>query len=412
MKLFWKNEVIKNKSFNPCIISTPIYRTRKLPSIPDFFAPTKAGIPGSNNINVFKILLLLLVFTSFIHPQRIKDIATISGNNYEQVIGYGLVVGLAGTGDSYRTQFTMQSITSMLKRFGITVPQTDVKTRNVAAVMVTANINSNFKPGAKFDVTVSSMGDATSLLGGTLLLTPLSAIDGNVYAFAQGSMSVGGYDYKTSTGNRVAKNQTLAGRVPQGGVVKEAIVGKLPNDKIVSVYLRMPDLTTSNNVANSINAKFGDSAAISIDASEIKVSVPSERQKNIVGFLAELEVLNVQTDYVAKVVLNERTGTVVAGSNVMIKPVSITHGSLNITIENYPIVSQPGAFSNGTTAVVNNFIPSVTRDSTNTIAILGASNVQEVASALNSLKVSSEEIIAIFQALKEAGALIAELVII
>ena len=183
-------------------------------------------------------------------------------------------------------------------------------------------------------------------------------------------------------------------------------------DRQISVYLRMPDLTTSSNVAKSINTAFGDSAATSIDASEIRVNIPTDRQTNVVGFLAELEALTVQTDYVAKVVLNERTGTVVAGTNVQIKPVSITHGSLNITIENYPIVSQPGPFSNGTTAVVNNLVPYAQQDSTNTIAISGASNVQEVASALNSLKVSPKEIIAIFQALKEAGALIAELVII
>jgi flagellar P-ring protein precursor FlgI len=359
-----------------------------------------------------QIIIALFLLSSFIYSQRIKDIATISGDNSEQVIGYGLVVGLAGTGDSYRTQFTMQSITSMLKRFGITVPQTDVKTRNVAAVMVTANLNSNYKTGAKFDVTVSSMGDATSLLGGTLLLTPLSSIAGEVYAFAQGPLSIGGYDYNTASGNRVAKNHSLAGRVPQGGVMKESLENEIVVDQQISVYLRMPDLTTSNNVAKSINAQFGDSAAIPIDASEIRVNIPTDRQTNVVNFLAELEVLNVETDYSAKVVLNERTGTVVAGTNVQIKPVSITHGSLNITIENYPIVSQPEAFSYGKTAVVNNYVPYAWQDSTNTIAITGASNVQEVASALNSLKVTPKEIIAIFQALKEAGALIAELVII
>lgn len=362
--------------------------------------------------SISSLFILLVVLSSLTFSQRIKDIATISGDNAEQVIGYGLVVGLAGTGDSYRTQFTMQSITSMLKRFGITVPQTDVKTRNVAAVMVTANLSSNYKPGAKFDVTVSSMGDATSLLGGTLLLTPLSGIAGEVYAFAQGSISIGGYDFNTSTGSRVSKNHSLAGRVPQGGVMKETIESEIVTNQQISVYLRMPDLTTSNNVAQSINTKFGDSVATSIDASEIRVNVPTDRQTSIVSFLAELEALTVETDYVAKVVLNERTGTVVAGTNVQIKPVSITHGSLNITIENYPIVSQPGAFSNGNTAVVNNLIPYAQQDSTNTIAISGASNVQEVASALNSLKVSPKEIIAIFQALKEAGALIAELVII
>lgn len=360
---------------------------------------------------LYKALIIFFIVSVFVYPQRIKDIATISGDNSEQVIGYGLVVGLAGTGDSYRTQFTMQSITSMLKRFGITVPQTDVKTRNVAAVMVTASLNSSYKPGAKFDVTVSSMGDATSLLGGTLLLTPLSGISGEVFALAQGSISIGGYDFNTSTGSRILKNHSLAGRVPQGGIVK----GSIPTQNVtsqVSVYLRMPDLTTSNNVAKSINANFNDSIATPLDASEIKVKVPTNRQANIVNFLSELEVLQVQTDYMAKVVLNERTGTVVAGANVQIKPVSITHGSLNITIENYPIVSQPGAFSNGTTAIVNNLIPYVTQDSTNTIAISGASNVQEVAGALNSLKVTPKEIIAIFQAIKEAGALIGELVII
>lgn len=362
--------------------------------------------------NLSKVLILVLSLTAFNYSQRIKDIATISGDNQEQVIGYGLVVGLAGTGDTYRTQFTMQSITSMLKRFGITVPQTDVKTRNVAAVMVTANLNSNYKPGAKFDVTVSSMGDASSLLGGTLLMTPLSGISGDVYAFAQGPLSIGGFDYKTSTGNRVAKNHSLAGRVPQGGILKNPVIAPIVTNKQVSVFLRQPDLTTSSNVAQSINTAFGDSAATAIDASEIRVNIPTDRQTNYIGFLAELEALTVQTDYVAKVVLNERTGTVVAGTNVQIKPVSITHGSLNITIENYPIVSQPGPFSNGTTAVVNNLIPYAIQDSTNTIAISGASNVQEVASALNSLKVSPKEIIAIFQALKEAGALIAELVII
>lgn len=357
-------------------------------------------------------LILFILFSAVTNGQRIKDICTISGDNSEQIIGYGLVVGLAGTGDSYRTHFTMQSITSMLKRFGITVPQTDVKTRNAAAVMVVANLSSSAKTGSKFDITVSSLGDATSLLGGTLLLTPLSGISGEVYAFGQGPISIGGYDFNTPTGSRVVKNHSLTGRVPQGGVLKESLPQSPMSRQIVSIFLKTPDLTTSNNISVAINSQFGDSAAISIDASEVRINVPQERQKDIVGFLAELESLNVQTDYIAKVVLNERTGTVVSGNNVIIKPVSITHGSLNLTIRNYPIVSQPGAFSNGTTAVVDNFIPTISQDSTNTVAIQGASNVQEVAAALNSLKVSPKEVIAIFQALKEAGALIAELVII
>lgn len=361
-----------------------------------------------------KILLTLFIIFSLCNlsfAQRIKDIAYLNSDHTEQVIGYGIVVGLAGTGDSYRTQFTMQSITSMLKRFGITVPQTDVRTRNVAAVMVTANLQHNFKPGFKFDVIVSSLGDASSLLGGTLLMTPLSAMDGDVYAFAQGPISIGGYDFNTYTGNRIAKNHALTGRVPLGGVLKNEIPQNTVTNNQLSLFLKMPDITTSNNIMKTINARFGDNTASAVDASEIKVRVPGDRSNDVIGFLSELESLPVETDYVAKVILNERTGTIVSGNNVQIKPVSITHGSLNITIRNYPIVSQPGAFSSGTTAIVNNAIPFVSQDSTNSVAIQGATNVQEVAAALNSLKVSPKDIIAIFQALKEAGALVAELVI-
>lgn len=357
------------------------------------------------------ILILILSLCSIVYAQRIKDIAYLNSDHTEQVIGYGIVVGLAGTGDSYRTQFTMQSITSMLKRFGITVPQTDVRTRNVAAVMVTANLQHNFKPGFKFDVIVSSLGDASSLLGGTLLMTPLSAMDGEVYAFAQGPISIGGYDFNTYTGNRIAKNHALTGRVPLGGVLKNEIPQNTVTNNQLSLFLKMPDITTSNNIMRTINTRFGDNTATAVDASEIKVRVPADRNNDVIGFLSELELLPVETDYVAKVILNERTGTIVSGNNVQIKPVSITHGSLNITIRNYPIVSQPGAFSSGTTAIVNNAIPFVSQDSTNSIAIQGATNVQEVAAALNSLKVSPKDIIAIFQALKEAGALVAELVI-
>jgi flagellar P-ring protein precursor FlgI len=359
-----------------------------------------------------KIFTLLTILFSTVNGQRIKDIAYIAGDDAEQIIGYGIVVGLAGTGDSHRAQFTIQSITSMLKRFGITVPQTDIKTKNVAAVMVTATLNSYLKPGAKFDVTVSSLGDAVSLLGGTLLMTPMSGMSGFVYGYAQGPMSVGGFDFNTPTGNRIGKNHTLAGRVPQGGILKEALPLISQNTEEVNLFLKSPDLTTSNNVTNAINAKFGNDVAKSVDASEIRINVPLANQNNIVNFLSELEGLSVETDYLAKVVLNEKTGTVVAGSSVVIKAVTISHGSLNIAIRSNPIISQPGAFSRGNTEVFNNLIPYATQDSSRAIAIEGASNVQEVAAALNSLKVSPKDIIAIFQALKEAGALIAELVII
>ncbi len=356
--------------------------------------------------------VIILSFNSLIFAQRIKDIAYLKNDNSEQIIGYGLVVGLSGSGDSYRSSFTVQSISSMLKRFGITVPQTDLKTKNVAAVMVTATLDSYLKEGANFDVTVSSLGDATSLQGGTLLMTPLSGMDGTVYGLAQGPLSVGGYDFRTPTGNRVSRNHSLAGRVPRGGVLKASLETAALSKTNLSIFLKEPDLTTANNISVAINGAFGDSTSTAIDAAQINIKVPSDRQNNIVGFLAQLEGLNVATDYAAKVVLNERTGTVVAGYNVKIQPVTISHGNLNLTIRSYPIISQPGAFSNGTTAVFNNIIPYASQDSTSAIAIQGASNVQEVAAALNSLKVAPKDIISIFQALKEAGALIGELVII
>jgi flagellar P-ring protein precursor FlgI len=329
------------------------------------------------------VIVTLIFFVSLqTSAQRIKDIAFLEGEFSEQVIGYGLVVGLAGTGDTYRSEFTIQSITSMLKRFGITVPQTDLRTKNVAAVMVTATLNSYLKPGAKFDVVVSSMGDAKSLNGGTLLMTPISGMNGTVYGFAQGPISIGGYDYSTPTGNRIVKNHALAGRVPYGGVVKTPIVQSTEFAQDIRIYLKDPDMQTSTNVTNAINTKFGNSIARALDASEVSVQIPQERAEDVVSFLAELEALTVDTDVAAKVVLNERTGTVVSGSSVVIQPVSITHGSLNITIRSNPIISQPGAFSRGTTEIFNNLIPYAQQDSTKTIAIDKASNVQEVAAAL------------------------------
>lgn len=367
------------------------------------------GNKMKNKIIIAALLFILLFDAS--KAQRIKDVAYINGSGSEQIIGYGLVVGLASTGDSYRSSFTVQSIASMLKRFGVTVPQTDLKTRNVAAVIVTATLNTSLKSGAEFDVVVSSMGDATSLQGGTLLMTPLSGINGRVYGFAQGPISVGGYDINTPTGNRASKNHTLAGRIPRGGSLKESINIEQNSFEEIAVFLKDPDLTTSNNIMLAINSKFGENSAKAIDAAEILIVVPTDRQNNIVAFLAELENLEIQVDKIAKVVLNERTGTIVAGSNVKILPVSITHGSLNIQIRSYPTISQPNAFGRGNTVLFNNLVPSVYQDSTNTVAIQGATNVQEVASALNSLKVSPRDIISIFQALKEAGALVAELVI-
>lgn len=361
-----------------------------------------------------KILFIILIsgMLSFTNAQRIKDIAYIKGSMKEQLIGYGLVVGLAGTGDSYRSSFTIQSVTSMLKRFGITVPDVNLRMRNVAAVMVTASVDNYLRNGSEFDIVVSSMGDATSLLGGTLLLTPLSGKDGNVYATAQGPVSVGGYDIYTASGDRMAKNHSASGRVPNGAIMQQEFADKNTNANELSIVLKSPDYTTANNITQAINNQFGSGTATSLGPSEINVKVPPNNQNDLTNFIAELEKLQVQIDMIAKVVLNERTGTVVAGQNVRISPVSISHGNLRINIRSYPIVSQPNSFSQGETIFFNQLEPTVESDSNNVVTINGASNVQEITAALNSLKVSPRDIIAIFQALKEAGALVAELIII
>ena len=364
-------------------------------------------------MKALKILLFLLLVSNLIYAQRIKDIAYFKGISSEQLIGYGLVVGLSGTGDSHRSTFTVQSVTSMLKRFGITVPETNLRTRNVAAVMVTAKLSNLTKEGSEFDISVSSMGDAKSLMGGTLLMTPLSRNNGEVYAMGQGSVSIGGYDINTGSGGRIAKNHALSGRIPNGGILERSFLeeGFLPEE--LSIVLKDPDFTTSNAIADSINNSFGNQVATLIDGAEISLNIPTDAQTSLTEFLARIESIEVVKDVIAKVVLNERTGTVVAGSSVKISPVSISHGSLNITIKSFPIISQPSPFSQGQTTVFNNLVPDVNEDENlnSTYSIEGASNAQEVAAALNSLKVSPRDIIAIFQALKEAGALTAELVI-
>ncbi|NOX18806.1 MAG: flagellar basal body P-ring protein FlgI [Chlorobi bacterium] len=359
-----------------------------------------------------KILALSLLCGTMLFGQRIKDLSYFKGVQTQQLIGYGLVVGLSGSGDSYRSLMTEQSVRSMLKRFGVTITEKNLRTRNVAAVMVTANISNLLKPGANFDVIVSSLGDASSLMGGSLLMTPLSGLDGSVFGVAQGPVSIGGYDINTSSGGRVARNVALTGRIPNGAVLDKELPGGELNKNEISVMLREPDFTTINNMAVAINKTFGDGTAETLGAAEVKVKVPAQQQTNFGAFLAQLEAIQITKDAYAKVVINERTGTIVSGEFVRIAPVTISHGGLNITIRSFPIISQPNAFSNGETTTFNNLVPTVQQESNNTIAIQGASNVQEVAAALNSLKVSPRDMIAIFQALKEAGALTADLVII
>lgn len=363
------------------------------------------------------ILLLCAVITAALTPAaaaatRVKDIGSVQGIRSEQLIGYGLVVGLNGTGDTQRSTFTVQSVASMLKRFGLTVPQSDMRLRNVAAVMVTATVSGFAKEGNGLDVVASSLGDATSLQGGTLLMTPLANTDGIVYAMAQGPVSVGGISARAG-GNEVRRNHTAAGRVPGGAVLEKSLPGGFRRDSTVTFLLRQADFTTASRIVEAVNARFAGSAT-AVDGASVSMIIPADYRDpgRTVEFISAVELLEVTPDVVARVVVNERTGTIVIGGNVGILPVAISHGGVNIDVQSTPVVSQPQAFSQGTTVVTHYTTVSVASDSSAVYALEGAATVQDVARALNTLKVVARDIIAIFQALKEAGALKAELVII
>ncbi len=359
-----------------------------------------------------KVFLILLLIVSAADASRIKDIAYVKGVNDYQVIGYGLVVGLNGSGDSQMSIFTQQSVASMLKRFGVTVTQSQIRMRNVAAVMVVASIPPFSSNGASVDVTVSSMGDATSLQGGTLLLTDLIGQDGKTYATAQGPLSVGGFDIRAA-GTEIQRNFTTTGRIPNGGIVQAAPPIDFVSNWKLSIVLFQQDFMTASRVADAINQNVGSTVADAINGGTINVQVPPafQTKEKLVPFIAQIESLQVSPDVVARVVINERTGTVVVGQNVTVLPVAISHGNLNIEIQAYPVISQPAPFSQGQTVVTQAATAQVNQESTSMVAINGAATVQGIATALNSLKVRPRDIIAIFQALKAAGALKAELVI-
>ncbi|MDH3252799.1 MAG: flagellar basal body P-ring protein FlgI [Ignavibacteria bacterium] len=361
-------------------------------------------------------VIVLLLSGAVIVPApgatRIKDIAYVQGIRGEQLIGYGLVAGLNGSGDTQRSTFTVQSVSSMLKRFGITVPQADLRMRNVAAVMVTATVPAFAKEGSYLDITVSSLGDATSLQGGTLLLTPLSAVDGTVFATAQGSVSVGGVSVRQG-GNEIRRNHTAAGRVPGGAILEKGIVSAVGQDSTINVILTQADWTTAKRVAEAVNNRFQQNVAEAFDASTVTLTIPPDFRGSgkLVEFVSTVELEEIAPDVVAKVIVNERTGTVVVGGNVSILPVAISHGGLNIEIQSTPLISQPAPFSQGQTVTTQLTTVYASADSTTVIPLEGAATVQDVARALNSLRVTPRDIIAIFQALKESGALKAELVI-
>lgn len=361
------------------------------------------------------ILLALVVTVSAIvvpvsadQVVRIKDVARIEGARSNQLVGYGLVVGLAGTGDSQQTLFTTQSVANLLKKFDINLAGTP-KVKNVAAVMLTADLPPFVRPGSKIDVQVSSLGDSQTLQGGTLLQAPLQGADGQVYAVAQGSVSVGGF-LAGSGGNSVTKNHTTVGRVPDGAIVEQAVPTTLNNGGSVNVLLSNPDFTTSVRVADAINKELGDNSATAQDAATVQVRTD---QQNVTALIARIGELSFAEAETAKVIVNERTGTVVIGGLVQLSPVAISHGSLSVEVTTEMQVSQPKGFSaTGTTQVVPKTTVTANEEPSHLVYLKPGSTLEELVRSLNALKVTPRDIVAILQALKEAGALHAELQII
>jgi flagellar P-ring protein precursor FlgI len=366
-------------------------------------------------LSIFKFVISLaaLFFLSTqVYGVRIKDIADIKGVRENQLVGYGLIVGLNGTGDSNNAIFTIQSFASMLEKMGVTVKPDDIQVDNVAAVMVTADLPAFARTGSRIDVLVSSIGDAENLQGGTLLFTPLKAADGQVYAVAQGPISTGGFAVGSSSGSGVQKNFPTVGRVVNGALIEKEITTHFNQKTSLTLTLHDADFTTASRVAQAINIAFYDQIARTHDAGTIEVKVPEKYSGNTVALVTMIERLGVTPDVVSKVVINERTGTVIMGENVRISTIAIAHGNLSIEIKEDLKVSQPLPLSGGQTVATPESDVMVQEGNNPIFLVESGVSIGKVVKALNALGVSPRDLIAIFQALKAAGALQAELEII
>jgi len=339
---------------------------------------------------------------------RVKELVDVQGMRDNALYGYGLVVGLAGTGDTEYVFFTSQSISGMLGRLGIRIDPHDVRVRNVAAVMVTARLPAFARPGTTMDVSVASMGNARSLAGGVLLITPLTGADGQVYGLAQGPVQAGGIE-AAAFGSSYQKNQPTSGRVPAGATIERSVSPNLDKEKL-TLGLKHPDFTTANNLVEAINKALGEEAAKAIDPAQVELKVPAAYKGKTVGLLTKLETLEVQADDKARVVVSERTGTVVAGERVRIHPVAVAHGGLSISIQANPMVFQPNAFSQGGKTVQTKQAQIDAKEKEKAVVALPATtSVEDLTKALNLLGASPRDLIAILQAMKAAGALDADL---
>jgi flagellar P-ring protein FlgI len=357
------------------------------------------------------IVAAVLAFASFTPANaasRIKDLANVEGVRDNQLIGYGLVVGLQGTGDTINNSpFTKQSITAMLERLGVNIRGQNLSLKNVAAVMVTANLPAFSTQGTRIDVTVSALGDAKSLQGGTLLVTPLLGADGNVYAVAQGSLAIGGFQVQGEAAS-ITRGVPTVGRIANGAIIEREIefaLNSLPN---VRLALRNADFTTAKRVAAAINDFLGAATAEPVDPSTVALTVPKEYANNVVALLTEIEQLQIEPDLAAKIIIDERSGIIVMGRDVRVSMVAVSQGNLTVTISETPQVSQPAPFSRGRTVVVPRTKVGVQEDGRKLAIVPDGVSLQQLVDGLNALGIGPRDLISILQAIKAAGAVQAD----
>ena len=383
---------------------------RALKSMPDSRAVLSRGLRLT-----LATLLGVLLLTPAANAERIKDLATVQGVRANPLIGYGLVVGLDGSGDqTTQTPFTVQSIISMLSQLGVNLPPgsgSSLQLKNVAAVILTATLPAFAKPGQTIDVTASSMGNAKSLRGGTLLLTSLKGADSQIYAMAQGNVVVGGIGASTPGGSSVQINHLSVGRISGGATVERAVPTMLGQDGYIFLDLNATDFTTTRRVVAAINSAFGDGTAMALDGRVVQVAAPPEADRRV-EFLSRVESLDVQPGAsMARIILNARTGSIIMNQAVTVDTCAVAHGNLSVVITSEPIISQPGPFSNGQTAQANREQIEIRQDKA-PLAMVRGVNLSEVVKALNSIGATPQDLLAILQAMKAAGALRAELEII
>lgn len=357
---------------------------------------------------------IFILFSINVFAERIKDISSVAGVRSNQLIGYGLVVGLDGTGDqTTQSPFTTQTFSSMLKQFGITLPQgARMQMKNVAAVMIQAELPAFAKPGQMIDITVSSVSNAKSLRGGSLILSELKGLDGNVYAIAQGNLVVGGFGATGSDGSNITVNVPSVGRIPNGATVERMVQTNFAAGQPIVFNLNHADFTTANRVATAINKMLGPDVAKPLDAVSIRVNSPVNPAQRV-DFLALLENIEVKpAEAMARIVINSRTGTIVIGQHVRVSPVAITHGSLTVSISESISVSQPNGFSNGETAIVPQSTIEVEEEVNPMFEFAPGPTLQDIVRAVNNVGASPADLMAILESLKQSGALKADLLVI